>query len=221
MRIRLTPYDYDFLRVHWRIDGENYYFFASGAMGSQFSAFLSAVYCLYEEKDRSHYFHSQYSKNITHEHPHNREDKRYHSEAKVFWDGEGPYYTITFTRSSESAGPVLDLHKPDPIQVKIEGIRRSTKECTIDGRDLCYAIARGCTEALKKYGFKGYTLSTGGTYIGDGFNIEELLFVKAYALNVLEVCEAKIAWKNPVPNWWGEARSTSFSNEIELLLFDM
>ena len=30
MRIRLTPYDYDFLRVHWRIDGENYYFLASG-----------------------------------------------------------------------------------------------------------------------------------------------------------------------------------------------
>ena len=46
MRIRLTPYDCDMLRVHWRIDGDNYYFVASGVMGSQFSAFLSAVYGL-------------------------------------------------------------------------------------------------------------------------------------------------------------------------------
>ena len=50
MRIRLTPYDYDYLKVHWRIDGDNYYFFASCVMGSQFSAFLSAVYNLYEEE---------------------------------------------------------------------------------------------------------------------------------------------------------------------------
>ena len=95
------------------------------------------------------------------------------------------------------------------------------KECTIDGRDLCYAIARGCTEALKKYGFKGYTLSTGGSYVGDSFDIEEFLFVKAYALNALEVCNAKIEWKHPNPHRLGEARSTSFKDELELLLFDM
>lgn len=221
MRIRLTPYDYDFLRVHWRIDGENYYFFASGVMGSQFSAFLSAVYSLYEEADQSHHLHSKYNKNIKHEYPHNREDKRYYSEAKILWDGEGPYYEITFVRNSESAGPVLDPNTPDPIRIKIESTRQPMKECTLDGRDLCYAIARGCTEALKKYGFKGYTLSTGGSYVGDSFDIEELLFIKAYALNALEVCEAKMEWANPNPHRLGEAKSTSFKDEIELLLFDM
>lgn len=221
MRIRLTPYDYDYLKVHWRIDGDNYYFFASGVMGSQFSAFLSAVYSLYEEADRSHHLHNKYNKNVTHEYPHNCEDKRYHSEAKVSWDGEGPYYTITFIRNSESAGPVLDPNRPDPIQIKIESTRQSMKECTIDGRDLCYAIARGCTEALKKYGLKGYTLSTGGSYVGDSFDIEELLFVKAYALNALAVCEAKVEWANPDPHRLGEAKSTCFNDELELLLFDM
>ena len=221
MRIRLTPYDYDFLRVHWRIDGDNYYFLASGVMGSQFSAFLSAVYGLYEEEDQSHHLHSKYNKNISHEYPHNREDKRHQIEAKIFWDGEGPFYEITFVRNCESAGPVLDPNMPDPIQIKIESSRQQTKECIIDGRDLCYAVARSCTEALKKYGFKGYTLSTGGSYIGDGFNIEELLFVKAYALNALEVCKAKIEWRNPNPNYLGEAKSTKFADELELLLFDM
>ena len=76
-------------------------------------------------------------------------------------------------------------------------------------------------DALKKYGFKGYTLSTGGTYVGDSFNIERFLFIKAYALNVLEVCEAKTEWADPNPNRWGEAKSTNFSEELELLLFDM
>ena len=51
MRIRLTPYYYDYLKVHWQIDGDNYYFLASCVMESQFSAFLSSVYSLYEEED--------------------------------------------------------------------------------------------------------------------------------------------------------------------------
>lgn len=219
MRIRLTPYDYDFLKVHWRIDGENYYFLASGVMGSQFSAFLSAVYSLYEEEDQSHHLHSKYNKNITHEYPHNREDRRHQFEAKVFWDGEGPFYKITFVRNCESEGPVLDPNVPDPIQIKISSTRQPAKECTVDGRDLCYAVARGCTEALKKYGFKGYTLSTGGSYVGDGFDIEKLLFVKAYALGVADICRAKELWANP--NGWAKADATNFNDEIELLLFDM
>ena len=84
-----------------------------------------------------------------------------------------------------------------------------------------HSLAKWKRLALKKYGFKGYTLSTGGSYIGDGFNIEEFLFVKAYALNALEVCKAKIEWADPNPHRLGEAKSTSFSDELELLLFDM
>ncbi len=57
--------------------------------------------------------------------------------------------------------------------------------------------------------------------VGDGFDIEEFLFVKAYALNALEVCEAKTEWANPNPNRLGEAKSTNFRNELDLLLFDM
>ena len=83
MRIRLTPFDCDMLRIHWRIDGENYYFTASGVMGSQFSAFLSAVYGLYEEEDQSHYLHCKYNKDITYEYPDNRKDNKYCFKSKV------------------------------------------------------------------------------------------------------------------------------------------
>lgn len=219
MRIRLTPFDGDMLRIHWRIDGENYYFLASGVMGSQFSAFLSAVYGLYEEEDHSHYLHCRYNNDIIHEHPHNREDKKHCFKTKVTWDGEGPYYTITFVRTCEVGAPILDPCTPDPIQVKIESTRQSSKECTIDGRDLCYAVARGCTEALKKYGFKGYTTSTGGYYVGESFNMEKLLFVKAYGLGVLGVCNTKELWAEP--NGWARAEASDFQKEMELLLFDM
>ncbi len=219
MRIRLTPFDCDMLRIHWRIDGENYYFIASGVMGSQFSAFLSAVYGLYEEEDHSHYLHCKYYDNISHEHPHNREDKKHCFNTSITWDGEGPYYTISFKRISEHEGPILDPSIPDPIQVKIESTRQPFKECIIDGRDLCYAVAKGCTEALKKYGFKGYTKTSGGYDVGDSFSIEKLLFVKAYALDALDVCKAEELWKNP--NSWRQIEATNFEKEMELFLFDM
>ena len=219
MRIKLTPYGCDMLRVHWRIDGENYYFHASGVMGSQFSAFLSAVYGLYEEKDQSHYLHCKYYDSITHEHPHNREDKKHQFKTSVTWDGEGPFYTITFVRTTETEEPILDPSTPDPIQIKIESTRQPSKECTVDGRDLCYAVARGCTEALKEYGFKGYTTSTGGYDVGESFSIEELLFVKAYALGVLDICTTEELWASS--KGWARAEASSFEKEMELLLFDM
>ncbi len=219
MRIRLTPCSGDFLRVHWRINGDNHYFRASGVMGSQFSAFLSTVYGLYEDEDQSHYLHCKYNKDITHEYPHEREDKKHYFKTSVSWDGEGPYYIITFVRICKTEEPILDLHTPDPVQVKIESTRQIPKEYTVDGRDLCYAVARGCTEALKKYGFKGYTASTGGYYVGESFDIEQLLFVKAYALNVLDICKTEELWA--VPNSWASAEASDFEKEIELLLFDM
>lgn len=219
MRIRLTPCNGDFLKVHWRIDGENYYFLASGIMGSQFSAFLSAVYGLYEEKDHSHYLNCKDNDDIIHEYPHNRKDKKHFFKTSVSWDGEGPYYAITFVRNSETEEPVLEYDKPDPVQVRIESSGQNIKECTVDGRDLCYAVAKGCTEALKKYGFKGYTISTGGYDVGDSFDMEKLLFVKAYALGTLVVCKTEELWA--VPNGWAKAEAADFQKEIELLLFDM
>ena len=219
MRIRLTPYHNDFLRVHWRIDGDNYYFLASGVMGSQFSAFLTAVYGLYEENDQSHQRHCRYNKNIIYEYPHNRKDNKYCFKSSITWDGEGPYYKIAFERICKIEGPILDPNTPDPIKVTIESTRQPTKECTVDGRDLCYAVARGCTEALKKYGLKGYTTSTGGYYAGESFHLEKLLFVKAYALNVLDICKTTLLWARP--DRLAKAEASSFEDELALLLFDM
>ena len=93
------------------------------------------------------------------------------------------------------------------------------KEFTVDGRDLCYAVAKACTEALKKYGFKGYLKSSGEQYLGDKIDLEMLLFIKAYALNAMEVRDAPKAWEEP--DGWRHAYASSFEKEMELLMFDM
>ena len=89
----------------------------------------------------------------------------------------------------------------------------------MDGRDLCYAVAKACTEALKKYGFKGYLKSSGEQYVGDKIDLEMLLFIKAYALDAFEARSISKAWEEP--SGWRQAYASSFEKEMELLLFDM
>ena len=91
---------------------------------------------------------------------------------------------------------------------------------TVDGRELCYAIARGCTEAIKKYGFVGYRQSSGMQDPGDSFDVHELLFVKAYALNAMDIRERTVVWRQP-DALHRTAEASSFEKELELLLFDM
>jgi len=108
---------------------------------------------------------------------------------------------------------------PDPVQVIFWRTFGSRKEFTVDGRDLCYAVAKACTEALKKYGFKGYLKSSGEQYVGDKIDLEMFLFIKAYALDALEARTTIMAWEQP--NGWKHAYASSFEKEMELLLFDM
>ena len=86
MRIRLTPFGGDYLRVHWRIGGENHYFFPSCVMGSQFSVFLTAVYRLYEEEEIRHTHWPQKLHDFKHEYPHNRDDKKHLLTSIIHWD---------------------------------------------------------------------------------------------------------------------------------------
>ena len=216
MRIRLTPFGGDFLRVHWRICGDNHYFFPSGVMGSRFSYFLAAVYGLYDDYGQSHSRNCR-GLGFKRDYPSLREDGKYYFENTVFWDEEGRISEISFVRISDKEGPA-DAHVPDPVQIAIRS-RAKTKVYTVDGRDLCYAVAKGCTEALKKYGFRGYSLSTSGYDPGDFLSLEMLLFVKAYALDALDVCKTTELWAHP--HSWPRAEGSCFMQEIELLLLDM
>ena len=217
IRIRLTPCGSDFTKVQFKIDGVTNDLFLSSVMGSQFSSLLTAVYCLYEEEDFEHWHFRRRDPELKREHPSKRKDGNYLAKAEFHWDGEMyGYSTIMLIRETPNIFPHQD-NEPDPI--KISFWRRKGKIYTVDGRDLCYAVAKACTEALKKYGFKGYLKSTSGYDLGDSIDIEKLLFIKAYALGVLDVRKTKTAWEHP--QGWMHAESSSFEKEMELLLFDM
>lgn len=223
IRIRLTPIGADFMRVHLRIGKDNHYFYPSCVMGDQFSSFLTAVYCLYNEGYDYHQLHNRQWKRrfgCEFQTPNEENGNRYFKSIPVSWDEEGRIDDIILSRSSAEQDyfSVAPKGVPDPIGIDIS-YKKGNFNYTVDGRDLCYAIAKGYTEALKKYGFQGYLRSTGMQYIGDTFEMEELLFVKAYALDAMETRVLKKAWEHP--KGWMSADFSSFEKEIELLLFDM
>ena len=223
MRIRLTPIGADFMRVHFRIGGDNHYFFPSCVMGDQFSSFLTAVYCLYNEGYDYHRLHMRQWKRrfgVEFQIPSEENGNRYFKSIPISWDEEGSVIDITLSRSSAEKDyfAIAPDGVSDPIGIAFS-YHKGDFKYEVDGRDLCYAIAKGYTEAIKKYGFQGYLRSTGMQYIGDTFEMEELLFVKAYALDAMEARELKEEWRQPKS--WKSADSSSFEKEMELLLFDM
>jgi hypothetical protein len=217
IRIRLTPCGSDFTKVQMKIGCENNVFFLSGTMGSQFSSLLRAIYCLYDEEDLKHWiFHRRGQKTLRNT-PQGNEELPL-TRVDFSWDNEHHSHTITLWRESDSYMPMLK-GIPDPVKIIFWRTYGKRREFTVDGRDLCYAVAKACTEALKKYGFKGYLKSGGEQYLGDTIDIEILLFIKAYALGVLDVRETKQLWRQP--KGWMHAEASSFDKEIELFLFDM
>jgi len=134
------------------------------------------------------------------------------------WDEEGRYVQITLTRRHSERSCVL----PDALDfVDVELNTSYGTFCyRTEGRDLCYAVARAVTETLKKYGFMGYCLSSDPDCRSEEtFDINKLLFLKAYALDVPEARQIVRLWEDP--NGWMSADASCFQKEMELLLFDM
>ena len=138
-------------------------------------------------------------------------------ESKICWDEEGPLDLISFCRLASTRPHFPPKEDPDPVTVTISYEDREdvsgTYSYTVDGRDLCYAIGKAASDAIKKYGFNGYHYSTGcDAVIYDLFDMNQLVFFKAYALNAMEARTLK-------EEGWGF--SSSFEKELELLLFEM
>ena len=123
----------------------------------------------------------------------------------VDWDNEGTVLTIEMTKHIEG-------EKANEILLRMTTDYGETyNEITMNDKDLCYAVAKACTEALKKYGIYGYRYSTEH----DTFKFHQLLFIKAYALNCLETRELLNTDEDEY------VKKTDFNKEMELLLFDM
>jgi hypothetical protein len=182
-------------------------------MGRQFSELVYAIYSLYTEDNLRHYHKEKSLPPDTGPYP----APYYRTTSKIFWDEEGRIDNITLTRRHMNMG----RHLPDTLdQIEIDlDLHYGRYKYTVDGKDLCYAVAKACTEAIKKYGFFGYAHSSDPDQnAAEQMDINWLLFIKAYALDALEIRIVRKVWENPDHDY---ASASSLERELELLLFDM
>ena len=167
---------------------------------TQFGEFVCALYTLYHEKNNDRYDgHCEWQESVYHT---NSDNKIYATTVKLDWDGEGTFLTLELTRKWNG----------DTILLRSSMDSGKTyREFVVNDRDFCYAVAKGCTEAIKRFGFYGYRYSTESEPI----KIHQLLFIKAYALYNMEARELTV-----VDEELGCCKS-NFEKEMELLLFDM
>lgn len=200
IKINLSPTGSQYLGVDFDFYGEKISFNPSSVMNGQFGDFLNALYTLYYEDNDGHseWHQREY-------HTYDKSNEIYAVTTTVDWDNEGQYMIIGMTRTYTA-----DCDK-DILFKATTDYGETYKTFHLNGKDFCYAVAKACTEILKEYGFYGYRYSTEQDY----FQMHQLLFIKAYALDNMEPREL-IATDS-----YKQCFKTDFEKEMELLLFDM
>lgn len=224
-QIELTPYGgAGELKVDWIIADDKYALLPSSAVGGQFAIFVHALYALYAEGIDNHgnwwlrkYVKAQFF------YP-NDDDSLQEDEVRIqasfSWAGLGPCYEITFDRKCKGwIEPISAGEDPILVSVSVFGKTRIHRTYMVDGHALCYAAARAYTRVLKKHGFYGYYWSTCANEDGDIIPMHEFLFLKAYALNKMDVRKLTTVWRGEKS--WRYTEGTSFEEELKLLLSDM
>ncbi len=205
------------------ICGDRHEFSASSVMSGQFSRLVKALFSLYQEpRDPQRCFGHDVRINWmlpTEDSSLKKGEDRV--TASFQWDGEGSLHFFCFSRV-RAEGLADDFPENDPVKLKIRwSHRRDAPSDTyvVEGRDLCYAVAKAVTDCWKKTGMYGYFRSTGDSYDcceGDVIDLQQLLFIKAYALGAMEA--RNLTMPDPENS---DLEISSFDKEIELLLFDM
>ena len=223
--MELCPRGSNFLKLVWDIGEDHHEFLASSVMGGQFAYFLKAIYCLYEEKGDPHRGFGREVK-VWWNFP-TEQDTLRKGESRVntefTWDEEGFVIWFRFSRIRKESLED-DYPEEDKVFVEIRFSRHRKGQMytyIVEGRDLCYAVAKAVTDVLKKTGIHGYYRSTGDSCDvcqGDIIDPEHLLFIKAYALGAME---ARVLTPIYPDIDWDDSEASPIEKEIELLLFEM
>ena len=220
MEMKLVPYGAGWTDVYFNIGDDKLYFIITSSYSDQFSKLLEILYYLHPgQNDPSRNGDVIYwdgvcenidgkyevvkivercdeSSVIIQDVPH---------KAELHWSEEGSYSHWVFTRE-----PTEDEDFELQIDICIHRGEEKHYSYTVRYKDFCYAVAKTCTEVLKSHGVYGYHHSS----YEDDINLRHLLFIKAVALDCLEI-------RHLQDNGDGLGESTSFEKELALLLFDM
>ena len=129
-------------------------------------------------------------------------------KATLSWDEEGSIVDWTFEREPTEETD-FDLH----ITIDIYRKKNEKHHYTVRYRDFCHALAKACTDMLKKQGLTGYYKG----YLRNELSIQKILFIKAVALNdfrALNITEEKDENDEKYPK-------SDIYKELEFLLQDI
>ena len=227
IKMRLVPYGGGWIDVHLDICGESLYFVLSYLRGDPFYALLRALYYLYPENNDPEY-HDDFVENrygVCQKNKNGYEVERIVENiareeppcvvqdvpwrADFLWGSEGQtMYKWTLEREPTLATDFMLKITIDETEFEDDATRH--REYRAPYKDLCYAVAKTCTEVLKSHGLYGYHHSV----YNEDMHLRYLLFIKGIALGNLQA-------RDLTYNDRGNGESSSFEKELELLLFDM
>ena len=200
---RFVPYGAGWEDVYLTVDGTTHYFVVTYVWGDQIDALVDVLLLFHPDYSR----HCDSSLRLS-------DDKEWEEfdgpcpRTKFVWDGEGHAATWRLHRTPMTGTDAT---------IEVEIVEQNDGEApnppvlfTVGYKDLCYAVAKGMTEAMQWHGLYGYFQAVWSHDI----NLRKLLFLKSFALDAMDVLKVEdLGGKN------GER--TDFEKELELLLFDM
>ena len=197
---RFVPYGAGWEDVYLTVNGEEHCFVVTGIhVPGTVDELFSAVAGLHPRWCNCGYLFSVYV---------DIDDNNNPVETKFWWDGEGFGSVWSFKRP-----PVDEVDVPIDVSI-VETEEGEAPQppihFTVGYKDLCYAVANGMTEVMKKHGLFGYK----NAVWNHDLNLRVLLMLKAFALDAMEILEVEDLGR-------GNGERTDFAKELELLLFDM
>ena len=222
IRMEIVPYGSGWEDITLDICGDHHWWSVSGCLGDGFWALVESLYALYphqtydeSEQNRLTEEEDFVADFVNGEYTNFRQMKEgetcachlsFPKAAEFFWDHEGWGVQWKLTKESGQERDFLltiDLEETDDAHKKFR--------YTVKYSDLCYAVGKAVTAALKKHGFGGFHTSVWESDV----NVRHLCFLKACGMGMPDAVQPVDSAKK------GEGAISSFADEIELLMFDM
>ena len=221
IKMEIVAYGAGWEDITLDICGKHHWWSVSGCLGDGFGALVESLYALYPNQtydnaeehwltECDEYVSELDNGQKTNYRPRKESDTAYFTLpkcAEFYWDLEGCGVNWKITRES-------GFSKDFKLTIEItegEKDESSVSRYEVQYSDLCYAVGKALTNVVKKHGFAGFHTSVWESDV----NMRHLCFLKACGMGQPEALQPAESCEK------GGGAISSFSDEIELLMFDM
>ena len=204
IKMKIVPYSGGWTDVYINFGDEELYFIISYCTEDNFTDFMRRLYHLYPNRNDPEDVENEVD--YVTEEVGDSVYKLIAWKTEFTWDEEGAYSKWYLERRANE-DTEFDLH----IDILTSRKEDKVYHYVVSYKELCYAVAKGYTEMIKKHGFMGYHQAV----YSEDVCMRYFLFLKAYALDSLEMIRIKHFEEK------GEGEQSSLEKELELMLFYM